>query len=65
VLDVFAVLGDEGRGELDEGAPELGEELGPHKVLDWLLLLGLGVDVDIKLLWAACLVVCHKPGRER
>ena len=50
VLNVLAVLGDEGGGELDEGAPELGEELRPHEILDGLLLLRLGVDINVELL---------------
>ena len=49
VLDVLAVLGDKGGGELDKLAPQLGNELGAHQVLDRLLLLGLGMDVDVKL----------------
>jgi hypothetical protein len=48
-LDILAVLSDEGRGELDKCASKLRNDLGPDKVLDRLLLLGLGEDVDFEL----------------
>lgn len=49
MLDVLAVLGDEGRRQLDELGSQLRDQLGPDGVLDWLLLFGVGVDVDFEL----------------
>jgi hypothetical protein len=60
MLQVFAVLGDHGGLELDKLAPELGDELGPHEVLDGLLLLGVGVDVDVELLPRLSVTRCSK-----
>ena len=39
VLDIFAVLGNQSRRQLEELLSELGSELRPNQVLDWLLLL--------------------------
>lgn len=49
VLDVLAVLGDQGGEELEEFAAQLGDELGADEVLDGLLLFGVGVDVNVEL----------------
>jgi hypothetical protein len=56
VLDVLAVFSDESRGELGKLLPQLRNDLGPDKVLDRLLLLGVGVDIDLKLcIWSVWL----------
>jgi hypothetical protein len=49
VLNVLAVRLDERGGQLDKLGAQEGEELGPDEVLDGLLFLGLGVDVDVEL----------------
>jgi hypothetical protein len=43
------MLGYESRGELHELAPELRDELRSHEILDWLLVLRLGINVDFEL----------------
>lgn len=48
MLDILAVLGDEGRGELQELLAELGNKLVAHKVLDGPLLVGIRVDINIE-----------------
>lgn len=48
MLDILAVLSDQGRGKLEELLAELGHKLGPDEILHDLLLLGLGVDVNVK-----------------
>lgn len=48
MLDVLAVLRDQGAGQLEEGLAQLRDELRPDEVLDGLLLFGLGVDVDVE-----------------
>lgn len=57
MLDVLAVFGDQGRWELEELDPELGDELGADEVLDWLLGIGVGVDVDVELSSSSCSTV--------
>lgn len=49
VLDVLAMLGNKGTGQLDEGLAQLGHQLAADKVLDGLLALAVGVNVDFKL----------------
>lgn len=48
VLDILAVLGNEGRRELQELLTELGNELVAHKVLDGPLFVGIRVDINIE-----------------
>jgi hypothetical protein len=49
VLNVLAVLGNQGRSELEELLAQLGNELGANQVLHRLLLLAVGVDIDVEL----------------
>lgn len=49
MLNVLSVLSDQGSGELEELLAQLGQELGTDQVLDGLLLLRVGVDVDVEL----------------
>lgn len=49
VLDILAMLGDEGAGKLLELLSQLGHNLGADEVLHGLLLLGVGKDVYVKL----------------
>lgn len=49
MLDVLAVLSDQGRRELGKLFPQLRNDFGPDKVLNRLLLLGVGVDVNLEL----------------
>ena len=58
VLDILGVLGDQGGRELQESRAKLRNDLGLDEVLDDLLLLGVGVNVDIKL--QSTLVGCNR-----
>lgn len=49
MLDVLAVLSDQGGCKLLELLTKEGNELCADKVLDRLLLFGLGEDVDVEL----------------
>lgn len=49
MLDVFAVLADEGGAQLGEDVTQLGDDGGADKVLYGLLGGGFGEDVDIEL----------------
>lgn len=49
MLDVLAVFSDQSRGELGKLLPQLRNDLGPDELLDRLLLLGVGVDVNLEL----------------
>jgi hypothetical protein len=51
VLEVLGVLGDEGVGELAQGGTELDDELCAYQVLYGLLGVGVGVVLDLKLLF--------------
>lgn len=43
------MLSNQSRGQLLKFFAQQGDELGTGKLLNGLLLLGLGVDIDIKL----------------
>ena len=49
VLEVLAVLGDQGRGEAGEGLAEFGDELCAHQILYGLLGVGVGVVFNLEL----------------
>lgn len=50
MLNVLSVLIDQSRAKLDECSAQLGHYLCANKVLDGLLLRGLGIYARIKLL---------------
>lgn len=49
MLNILAMLSNQGRRKFQELLPQLGNELRADQVLDGLLFLGLRVDVDVKL----------------
>jgi hypothetical protein len=56
VLEVLAVLGDEGVGEPAEGGTELRDELCAYQVLYGLLGVGVGVVLDLELFYGLVLL---------
>jgi hypothetical protein len=56
VLEVLAVLGDEGVGKPAEGGTDLRDELCAHQVLYGLLGAGVGVVLDLELFYGLVLL---------
>lgn len=51
VLEVLGVLGDQGTGEPGQGLAELGDELCAHQILYGLLGVGIGVVLNLELVY--------------
>lgn len=49
MLEILAVLRNQSRRELEEFGSQLWNKLRSDEVLDWLLLFGIRVDVNVEL----------------
>lgn len=56
VLQVLAVLSDQGWAEFDQRLAQLGHDCGAHQVLDRLLGGGVGVVLDLELIFKSKII---------
>jgi hypothetical protein len=56
VLQVLAVLGNQGWAEFGQCLAQLGYDFGAHQVLDWLLGSGVGVVLDLELIFKSKII---------